>query len=111
MKKKVVWLGSSKRDLLNMPRKVIEEFGHGLYLAQLGMRHQSAKTLKGGTIELIEDHDTDTYRAVYTVNIGDAVYVLHCFKKKSKKGGEVPKPDRELIEARLKMAREHAKGR
>jgi len=109
-KKEIVWLGSSMRDLREMPDEVKSEFGHGLFLAQMGMRHENAKKLKGGNVELIEDHDTDTYRAVYTVNIGNAVYVLHCFKKKSKKDGEVPKPDRELIEKRLKAAQEHAKG-
>ncbi len=108
--KDIVWLGSSKSDLMGMPQEVVEEFGYGLYQAQMGIKPDNAKPLRGGTVELIENFDTDTYRAVYTTKVGNSLYVLHCFKKKSNKGGAVPRPDRELIEKRLKMAQAHAKG-
>ncbi|MBK5914535.1 type II toxin-antitoxin system RelE/ParE family toxin [Rhodocyclus purpureus] len=61
-------------------------------------------------LEVVEDHMGDTYRAVYTVRIADAVYVLHCFQKKSKHGIETPKQDMDLIRERLKAAQAHAKG-
>ena len=84
------------------------EVGHALYFGQIGLKHKSAKPLKGfagaGILEVVEDHSGDTYRAVYTVQLKHAVYVLHCFQKKSHKGGQVPRPDKDLIDARLKAA-------
>ena len=108
------WVGASKKDLLAMPDDVIDVFGFALHLAQAGKKHDQAKPLKGfggaGVLEVVEDHLGDTYRAVYTVKIADAVYVLHCFQKKSKQGIETPKHDLDLIRERLKAAQAHAKG-
>lgn len=97
------WMGSSKKDLIEMPEDVQGEFGHGLFLAQIGMRHISAKPY-GSNIELIERHDGDTYRCIYNVNIDDNIYVLHAFQKKSTSGIAVPKHVKETIEARFKAA-------
>lgn len=97
-----------------MPRAVQREFGFALHLAQTGGRHPGAKMLRGlgsaGVLELVDDFATDTYRAIYTVRFADAVYVLHCFKKKSTKGIEMPKPDMDLIRKRLGDARRLAEG-
>ena len=97
-----------------MPEDVIDVFGFALHLAQAGKKHDQAKPLKGfggaGVLEVVEDHLGNTYRAVYTVKIADAVYVLHCFQKKSKQGIETPKHDLDLIRERLKAAQAHAKG-
>jgi len=60
-------------------------------------------------LEVVEDDDGSTYRAVYTLTFKNAVYVLHCFKKKSTKGITTPKPDMDVIRDRLKAAREHSK--
>lgn len=102
--KEIDWRGSSYKDLLAMPEKVRKTFGHGLGLAQNGLRYPDAKTLTGfkpAVVELLEDDDGDTYRAVYTVHYADLVYVLHCFKKKSTKDSNLPKADKETIETRL----------
>ena len=112
--KAVVWMGSSKKDLLAMPEEVIKTFGHALGFAQNGLAYPDAKTLtqfKPVAIEILEDHDSDTYRAVYTAKYDDIVYVLHCFKKKSTNGANLPKQDKETIEKRLKavVALENAK--
>ena len=76
----------------------------------MGYRPLSAKVLKGlgggGVLELIEDHDGDTYRAVYTLRFRGVVYVLHAFQKKSKKGAKTPRADMQLIRNRLKQASE-----
>lgn len=81
-------------------------FGFELYLVQTGQHPPSAKPLKGlATIELVEDFDGDTYRAVYSVKFRDAIYVLHAFKKKSKRGVQTPKSDIDLIRRRLKDAK------
>ena len=104
------WLGSSKRDLHSLPGPVIDLFGFALFLAQDGRKHEQAKPLKGfgsaGVLEVVENWDRSTYRAVYTVRFEAAVFVLHVFQKKSKSGIETPKPDMDLIEARLKKATE-----
>jgi phage-related protein len=82
-----------------------------LYQAQCGEKHPDAKPLKGfqgaGVLEVVEDFDGDTYRAVYTVRFVGVVYVLHVFQKKSKRGIATPKPDMDLVEGRLKRAKEH----
>lgn len=87
--------------------------GYALYQAQLGLKAVSAKPLRGfggaGTLEIVEDYRTDTYRAVYTVKFSEFVYVLHAFQKKSKKGIATPKPDVDLIKKRLSIAAEDYK--
>ena len=87
-------------------------FGYALHLAQHGGKHSQAKPLKGfgsaGVIEIVEDDDGNA--AVYTVRFGNAVYVLHCFQKKSHKGIETAKHDIDLIRERLKIAQKHAEG-
>ena len=88
-----------------MPEEVKDVFGYALHLAQTGRKHPDAKPLKGfsgaGVLEVISDFHGDTFRAVYTVRFAEAVYVLHCFQKKSKKGIATPKQDMDLIHARL----------
>ncbi|MGH9367771.1 MAG: type II toxin-antitoxin system RelE/ParE family toxin [Thermoanaerobaculia bacterium] len=106
--KKLRWVGSAKKDLLGMPRRVKRKVGFALYLAQTGDKHPAAKPLRGfgsaGVLEVVEDFQSDAYRAVYTVRLTHAVYVLHCFKKKSVKGAQTPRPDLDLIRARLQAA-------
>ncbi len=109
--KPVVWIGSSLKDLKKFPEEVLKAVGYALYVAQTGSKSANAKPLKGfkgsGILEIIEDHDGDTYRAIYTVKFENAVYVLHIFQKKSKHGIATPKQDIELIEERLKRAQKH----
>jgi phage-related protein len=107
--KTLIWLGSSKKYLREMPEEVRDTFGYALYRAQLGAKHPQAKPLSGfgsaGILEVVENDSGGTYRAVYTVRFADAVYVLHCFQKKSTSGVATPKQDIELIKARLKQAK------
>lgn len=109
--KPVVWVGSSLEDLRDFPQEVQQVVGYALYLAQCGEKHPCAKPLKGfkgaGVLEVVEDFDGDTYRAVYTVKLAGVIYVLHAFEKKSKRGIATPKQDIELIETRLKRAKEY----
>jgi len=108
--KPVVWIGSTKADLRNFPEEVKDSIGFALYVAQQGGKHADAKPLRGfgsaGVLEIVEDHDGDTYRAVYTVRLAGRVYVLHAFQKKSKTGIETPKAEINLIKSRLKRAEE-----
>jgi phage-related protein len=108
--KPLEWISSSRNDLREFPEDVQQSIGFALYRAQLGKKHPDAKPLKGfkgsGVLEVVEDFDGDTYRAVYTVKFEGVVYVLHAFQKKSKRGIATPKQDIELIETRLKRAKE-----
>lgn len=106
--KRLVWIASSRRDMQAMPKGVRRAFGVALFAAQVGVTPPIAKPLKGfggaGVLELIEDDKGGTYRAAYTVRYATAVYVLHVFQKKSKRGIATPPQDIELIKARLKIA-------
>ncbi len=109
--KPVVWIRSSKDDLTKFPREAVSHIGFALKFAQLGGKHENAKPLRGivigaGVLEIIEDYDGDTYRAVYTVRFEEAIYVLHCFRKKSRRGIETPRSEIDLIKERYKVAKE-----
>ena len=108
----IVWMGSSHADLKEFPSDVQDEIGYALYVAQIRDKHPKAKPLKGfsGVMEIRSDYASDTYRAVYTTKIGDAIYVLHAFQKKSKRGIRTPKKEIDLIKRRLRMAQNLAKG-
>ena len=85
VRKPLKWVGSAKRDLDAMPEDVKDVFGHAIDLAQAGGKHQNAKVLTGfgsaSVLEVVDDHQGETYRAVYTVKFAGWVYVLHCFQK------------------------------
>lgn len=101
------WVGSSKRDFLAFPEPVKDEMGNALGLAQFGGKHPIAKPWKGqgaGVFEVVEDHDGNIYRAVYTVRFREIVYVLHAFQKKSPKGIRTARTDIDLVARRLKAA-------
>jgi len=108
--KPLVWMGSSKRDLMKFPDEAIHALGLVLLRVQYGDTPPSVKPLRGfggaGVLEVIEDDDGNTYRAVYTVRFKGRVYVLHTFQKKSKHGIATPKSDLDLIKARLNWAAE-----
>lgn len=105
--RRLLWIASSRKDYGAFPPSVQEVFGFELFLAQTGQHPPSAKMLKGignGIVELVEDFDGDTYRAVYTARFETAVYVLHCFKKKSKSGIKTPQIDIDLVKKRFRDA-------
>ena len=108
--KKLHWVGDSLEQLREFPQEVSRLIGFSLYLVQEGETPGNAKPLKGlgGVYELVQPYDTNTFRAVYVAKFRNAVYVLHCFQKKSKRGAATPPKDIELIKQRLKQARQHA---
>ena len=103
--KPVRWVGSSRRDLRTFPKSVERDVGQALYAAQCGDEYPSVKALKGfggrSVLEIVALDDTATYRAVYTLRLADAIYVLHAFQKKSKKGIATPQKEIDLINKRL----------
>ena len=108
--KPVRWVGRSRDDLKSFPRDVQRRVGGALWDAQIGLKAPYAKPLKGfggaGVLEVVDDFDGDTYRAIYTVRFAHVVYVLHAFQKKSKRGAATPKAQLDLISQRLKKAKE-----
>jgi phage-related protein len=113
--KQCLFVGPSRRELKTFPDEVQGAIGHALHEAQCGDEPASAKALKGfggrSIMEIIEDFDGNTYRAVYTVRFTDTIYVLHAFQKKSKRGIATPKQTIELIKSRLRDADEHDRAR
>ena len=110
MLKPVQWVGSSKSDLKRFPDAVQDRMGFAIYQAQAGLRHRDAKPLKGfgsAVLEVVARYDGDTFRAVYTVRFETAVYVLHAFQKKAKRGAATPKPELDMVRRRLRVAEQH----
>jgi phage-related protein len=107
-------MGSARRDLKSMPLAVQREVGFSLHQAQEGKMPLNAKPLKeigSGIIEIVSDYNKNTYRAVYVAKLGDDIYVLHSFQKKSKVGIKTPKQEIDLIKQRLVLAKEDARSR
>lgn len=106
------WVGSSKDDLRDFPGEVQDHVGFALYQAQLGLKHRDAKplaTLGSGVLEIVSNFGGNAYRAVYAVRFRFAVYVLHAFQKKSKRGIATPQAEFDLVKRRLKAAEAHYK--
>ncbi len=112
--KKIIWMRDALKNLKEFPEEVKDGIGYSLYQAQKGFVPRNAKPLKGKAfksmvMEIVSDFDTNTYRAIYTVKLGEAVYVLHCFQKKSKFGRKTPKKEIALIKQRLCEAIQHSR--
>ena len=112
MEKSVVWMGDSLKQVKSFPEEVRKDVGSSLYEVQLGDKPHNAKPLRGvgsGVFEIVTRFDSDTYRTVYAVQIGNYVYVLHAFQKKSPKGIKTAQKDIDLIKKRYKAAVEQSK--
>lgn len=111
--KPIYWMGSTLKELRESPERVKDGVGYALEVVQKGEKPANAKPLKGfggaSVLEIVEDFDGNTWRAVYTVAIADAVYVLHFFQKKSRRGIKTPKKELDLIKRRLREAIEHGR--
>lgn len=106
--KPVVWVGSSKKDLKQFPEPVQDEMGDAIQEVQYGRKPIHAKPLSGfhgaSVLEIVDNYDGDTFRAVYTVGFPERIYILHAFQKKSRHGIQTPKREMDLIDARLRVA-------
>lgn len=109
----IEWIGSSREDLKQFPLEAVREVGFALYAAQQGRKSPAAKPLSGDAsfkgaiaLEIVEDHDGNTYRAVYTAKFRGVIYVLHAFQKKSKTGIATPVKEIAVIKRRLRLAAE-----
>lgn len=108
--KPIEWMGSSRDDLRYLPEEPRRVFGYALHLAQLGSHHVAAKRLRGefaGLVEVIDDFDGNTYRAIYTAKLAGVVYVLHVFQKKSLRGIATPRRELAVIRDRWRYAKSH----
>ena len=110
--KKLTWIADVRSNVKSFPVAVQDDIGYALYVAQLGEMSTAAKPLHGlggGVMEIAAHDASGTYRAVYTVSIGDSIYVIHAFQKKSKAGIATPKSEMELVRQRLKQLRSEVK--
>lgn len=109
--KPLEWVASSRKDLKDFPKEVRYEAAFALLLAQKGDKSVNAVPMVGfggaGVLEVIVSHEGEEYRSIYTVKFQKAVYVLHAFQKKSKKGSKTPQHDMDLIHTRLNAAKKH----
>ena len=108
----IIWLGNSRKNILAFPEKVRKLIGDELQMIQFGGMPKDAKPIKGvgsGVIEIALKHDKEAYRCVQAVQLGETIYVLHAFQKKSKTEIATPKQELELIKQRYKEAQEFAK--
>jgi phage-related protein len=108
----LVWMGDSRKCIREFPEDVQKSVGYALQLVQAGETPMEAKHFKGvgsGVYEIVKRYDSDTYRAVYAVKIGETIYILHAFQKKSKRGIKTPQADVDLIKQRYKDAQEREK--
>ena len=104
----LIWLADSRSNVKSFPAGVQDDIGYALYAAQLGERSTKVKPLRGlgsQVMEIVANDSSGTYRAVYTVTIGESIYVIHAFKKKSKAGIATPNSEIDLIRQRLKQLR------
>ena len=107
MLKPIEWMGDSLKVLRSFPDDVQRSIGYSLMAVQSGITPSDAKHFKGvgsGIYEIVTRFDGETYRTVYAVKIGEHIYVLHVFQKKSKTGIKTPQKDVDLIESRYKEA-------
>jgi phage-related protein len=108
MDRPIIWVGSSRKDLRGFPREVRRNIGQALYAAQQGDTDPAAKPLHGfggaSVVEIVADDRGGAWRGIYTIRYAEAIYVLHAFPKKSKRGIATPKKDLDLIRLRLAEA-------
>ena len=112
--RRIVWIGSSRRDLRSFSEEVRDEIGFALYHAEMDRPHSAIKPLHGlggGVLEIVADDPGGTYRAAYAIRFANFLYVLHAFHKKSKTGSKTPAPDISLIKKRLALAEHDFKER
>jgi phage-related protein len=108
----VIWLGNSRKNMREFPKKIRSDMGAALFGAQCGAMAEHVKPFKGmggGVFEIVDRYNKNAYRLVYGVQIGDNIYVLHAFQKKSKSGIATPQQDVDLIKRRYREAQELAK--
>lgn len=115
MTRQVIYIGRSQRDLHAFPVDVQDIAAQALLEAVDGFKHHDAVPMKGfhgaGVLEIRIPFKTDAYRVVYTTRMPGVICVLHAFKKKSRQGREMPKPELDLIRQRLGAAADlHARG-
>jgi phage-related protein len=110
--KQIIFWADSRDRLRSFPEEARMDLGHGLHLVEQGKEpphFDHLPELGSGVMEVKVDHDKETYRAFYVAKFAEAIYVLDAIHKKSKKGKELPKPDKERIQKRYKEVVEHRK--
>ncbi len=108
-KRDVSWVKAALKEFNTFPQTAREEIADALSVAADGRMPESAKPMKGlgpGVFEIVLRHQGDAYRTVYAVQIGDDLWVVHAFKKKSTTGIKTPKHEIDFIRKRIKVIKE-----
>jgi phage-related protein len=105
----ISWVRAAEKEFLTFPQPVQDQIKFALQIAAVGQMADTAKPLKGiesGIYEIAQPHRGDAYRAVYAVKIGDDLWVVHAFQKKSTQGIKTPKHEIDVIRERLKRLKD-----
>lgn len=107
--KPIIWLGQTLKEIRTYPEDVRKEIGYNLDRVQRGLEPCDCKSLigVGQGVKEIRIHDANEYRVVYVVKFKEAIYILHCFIKKTQKTAE---KDLELIRKRYAEMLENRRG-
>ena len=108
----VHWIKAADKDFRKFPKAAQETIHDALAIAAEGQKADTAKPMKGfgaGVFEIALSYKTDAYRTIYAVQLGEDIWVLHAFQKKSKTGIKTSKPDIDLVKERLKRLKEMLK--
>jgi phage-related protein len=107
--RRISWLKGALCDFNEFPAEVQREAAQALSIAARGRKVDTAKPFKGvggGVFEIALRHRGDAFRVIYAVQLGDDLWVIHAFQKKSKTGIKTPKLEVDLIHDRLKRLKE-----
>lgn len=105
----ISWIKAARKDFEKFPAEAQAICLTALTIAAEGGKSDLAKPLRGfhgGVFEIALPFRADAFRVVYAVQIGNELWVVHAFQKKSRQGIKTPQRELELIESRLKQLRE-----
>jgi phage-related protein len=108
----ISWIKGARKDFEDFPQGAQLDMAWALTILAEGRMPDIAKPLTGfgsGVMELALKHRGDAFRVVYALQIGDDIWVIHAFQKKSKTGIKTPKQELDLIHERLKRLKERLK--
>jgi phage-related protein len=108
----ISWIKAARKDFERLPADIQSDVLDALTIAAEGGKSDQAKPFKGvgaGVFEIALRYQGDAYRVLYAVRVGEDVWVLHAFQKKSKSGVKTPRMEVDLIHDRLKRLREALK--
>ncbi len=106
----ISWIKAAQKDFEKFSLEARQKMVRALKIAAEGHKADIVKPMKGlgsGVYEIVLRHESSAYRVVYAVQIGNDLWVIHAFQKKSKRGIATPKQDVEVIKNRIQWLKEY----